>query len=153
MYNNHSLWVLCKFNRSTHLLCVVLPNPLTWAVKPANVLEASVATVSATVRMLSEIIKTYVLIETLESNSLTYRSFTPSKYNIKHKWNKFLQLIAPVFTFSRLLLITTSYFCTFHSVVLFIGVWLIYLFIGWLIDWLIDLKWIQVYLVPVHLGF
>jgi len=52
--NKHSLSVLCELNRSTHLLCVVLPNPLAVAISPTNVPAFDGG--SGTGRMLSETI-------------------------------------------------------------------------------------------------
>ena len=63
LYNNHSLFVLYELNESTHLLGVVLPNPLAMAVTPTNVPAFDGG--SGTGRMLSETIKTYVLMQNI----------------------------------------------------------------------------------------
>jgi hypothetical protein len=55
--------MLYKLNGSTHLLCDVLPYPLARAVTPTYVLEVVVG--SATVRMLAETIKAYVLMQNI----------------------------------------------------------------------------------------
>jgi hypothetical protein len=52
-------------NGSTHLRCDVMPNPLTVAVTPSNVLEASEGDGSTTGWMVPEIIKTYVLTQNI----------------------------------------------------------------------------------------
>jgi len=54
LYNNHSLFMLYELNGSTHLLCDVLPHPLTMAVRFTN--KPALDPGSGTGRMLSKII-------------------------------------------------------------------------------------------------
>jgi len=92
--------VLYELNGSTHLLCVVLPHPLAMAVTPANVpafdggsctgwMQSEKIDLCLNAKHMKEIL--------LRTNHLHHHNVTFSK-----KFKKFLQLVAPVFTFAWL---------------------------------------------------
>jgi hypothetical protein len=122
LYNN-SLSVLYDLNGSTHLLCDVLLYPVARAVTPWYVLEPDA---NGTGRMLSETIKTHLNAKHMKEILLHIAHLHHHNVIFSKKFKKFLQLVAPVTTFSRLcwlhVEVSSSYSCVFHSILLFIAV-------------------------------
>jgi len=92
--------VLYKLNGTTHLLCVVLPNPLTRAFSPPNAEEIGGG--SPTGLMLSETINRYLNAKHMKEILLCMTLLHNHNVTFSKKFKKFLQLVAPVFTFPQL---------------------------------------------------
>jgi len=104
LYNNNSLSVLYELNGSTHLPSVKEPYPVSMAMSPTYEIDSSIG--STTGRMVSETVKTHVLMQNIWKG-FPYVSLILYHYNVilSKKLKKFLQLVAPIFTLYWLLLI------------------------------------------------
>ena len=96
----HSLYVLYELKGSTHLLCVVRPNPLAMADSFSNVQEIGGASVTGWIK--SETIDICPNAKYMKEILLCITHLHHRNVTFTKNFKKFLQLVAPVFTFAWL---------------------------------------------------